>query len=114
MAGIRLAHIEAGIPDPTTDSLLQLVCRGIRRLQGDSHCTCLPITVNLLCTLKNQLSQSVYSYEEQRMLWAGFSMAFYGFLRASELTSLCWCDVSHFGDHISITLHQLKTDTFCC
>jgi len=48
LAGIRLAHIEAGMPDPTTDSLLQLVCRGIRCLQGDSHRTRLPITINLL------------------------------------------------------------------
>jgi len=43
------------------------------------------------------------------MLWAAFSVAFYGFLRVSELTSLRWCDVSHFGDQISITLHQSKT-----
>ena len=112
MAGIRLAHIESGMSDPTVDSLLQLVCRGIRRLQGDNQRTRLPITVNLLRTLKNQLAHSNYSYEEQRMLWAAFSIAFYGFLRVSEYTNLRWGDVSHCGDHISITLHQSKTDPF--
>ena len=65
LAGIRLAHIESGIPDPTANSLLQLVCRGIHRLQGDSQRTCLPITVNLLHTLKNQSDQSIYSYVEK-------------------------------------------------
>jgi len=29
------------------------------------------------------------------MLWAAYSMAFYEFLRVSELTSLRWCDASH-------------------
>jgi len=41
-------------------------------------------------------------------------MAFYGFLRVSEYTSLQWCDVGHSVDHISITLHKSETDPFHC
>ena len=51
-----------------SDPLLQLVCRGIRRMQGDRCPTRLPITVNLLQTLKCELQQSHYSLAEQRML----------------------------------------------
>jgi len=38
LAAIRLRHIEQGFYDPITDNLLQLVCRGIRRQQGDKQC----------------------------------------------------------------------------
>ena len=112
LAAIRLHHIENTMPDPTADNLLHLVCRGIRRLQGDSQRTRLPITINLMRTIKEQLRQSTYTLQEQRMLWAAFTMAFYGFLRVSELINLHWSDVSFSVDHISITLHQSKTDPF--
>ena len=48
LAGIHLLHIEHGFPDPTDDSLLELVCRGIRHQQGDHQRTRLPITINHL------------------------------------------------------------------
>ena len=98
--------------DPTDDNLLHLVCRGIRRPQGDSQRTRLPITINLMRTIKEQLRQSSYTLQEQRMLWAAFTMAFYGFFRVSELINFCWSDVSFSLDHISVSLHQSKTDPF--
>ena len=112
LAAIRLHHIENNMLDPTDDNLLHLVCRGIRRLQGDSQRTRLPITTNLLRTIKEQLRQSTYTDQEQRMLWAAFTMAFYGFLRVSELINLRWSDLSLSLDHISVSLHQSKTDPF--
>ena len=98
--------------DSTDDNLLHLVCRGIHRLQGDSQHTRLPITINLMRTIKEQLRQSTYTLQEQRMLWAAFTMAFYGFFRVSELINLRWSDVSFSLDHIFVTLHQSKTDPF--
>ena len=89
LSGIRLAHLEHGFRDPTNDEVLHLVCRGIRRLLGGDNCRnrC-PITINLLCTLKTQLSRSTtYTILEQRLLWAAFALAFYGFMRVSEFTS---------------------------
>ena len=76
LSGIRLWHIEEGFSDPTNDPLLQLVCRGIRRMQGDGCRTCLPITINILHTLKRELRQSHFSLEEKRMLWSTFTLAF--------------------------------------
>jgi len=46
------------------------------------------------------------------MLWAEFTIAFYGFLRVSELTSLRWSDIAFSPDHISVSLRQSKTDPF--
>ena len=112
LAAIRLHHIENNMLDPTDDNLLHLVCRGIRRPQADSQRTCLPITINLMRTIKEQLRQSSYTLQEQRMLWAAFTMAFYGFFRVSELINFCWSDVSFSLDHISVSLHQSKTDPF--
>jgi len=112
LAAIRLHHIEYGMTDPTVDDALQLVCRGIRRLQGDNQRIRLPITVNLMRTLKEQLRLSQYTVKEQRMLWAAFTLAFYGFLRVSEYTNLRWRDVVSSSDCISITLCQSKTDPF--
>jgi len=55
LAAICLYHIELNLPDRTVNNLLHLVCRGIRRLQGDNQCIRLPITINLLHTIKEQL-----------------------------------------------------------
>ena len=114
LSGIRLAHIERGLPDPTDSPSLHLVCRGIRRQQGDSKRTRLPITINLLRLLKQHLrSCTSYSLIEQRMLWAMFTVAFYGFFRASELLSnLTWSDVVLSSTQMTITLYQSKTDPF--
>ena len=105
-------HIETGFPDPTTDESLHLVCRGIRCKQSCVERTRLPITINLLRTLKSQLRSSQKSLLDQRLLWAAFTLSFYGFLRASECLSLTWSDMLIHDDHLTITLRQSKTDPF--
>ena len=114
ISGICLAHIEQGMADPTKSTLLHLVYRGIHCQQGDNQRTRLPITINLLRVLKEQLRISTYyTILEQRMLWALFTVAFYGFFRASELIpSLCWSTITLSSTQMSITLLQSKTDPF--
>ena len=119
LAGIRLAHLELGYSDPTSDEPLRLVIRGIRRWQGESPRQRLPITINLLRTLKQQLRTSNLLLIEQRLLWAAFTMAFYGFLRVSEFTSsandsatLRWTDIQLSSSTLTVTLRQSKTDPF--
>ena len=118
-AGIRLAHLECGHLDPTVDESLRLVIRGIQCLQGESCHHQLPITINLLRTLKQQICISNYSLVEQCLLWAAFMTAFYGFLQVSEFTSSCsddailrWSDIQLSSSTLTITLRQSKTDPF--
>ena len=120
LAAIRLRHLEQGLDDPTNDHLLHLVCRGIRRLQGDKIRKRLPITINLLRTLKSQLANSTFfTVLEQRLLWAAFSLAFYSFMRVSEFTTpptsdtfspsgLHWSDIQLNTNSMSFYLTSIK------
>ena len=115
MAGIHLEHLERGLHDPTDDKLLQLLCTGIKRSQGTTSRTRLPITVDLLRSLKTQLwNNPSYSLLEKRLLWSAFTLAFYCSLRASEFTSssLQWSDVQFSATTVAIDLRQSKTDPF--
>jgi len=80
LVGIRLAHLERGHADPTNNDPLHLLIKGICRLQGESPRHRLPITIAVLQALKHQLHISSLPLQEQRLLWAAFTMAFYGFL----------------------------------
>ena len=98
--------------------------RAHHSMQGEASCrTRLPITINILCTLKMQLRSSAsFSPVEKHLFWAAFTLAFYGFLRASELTfssqmefsspGLHWCDITSQPSILTITLRQSKTDPF--
>ena len=115
LARIRMEHLERGLHDPTDDNLLQLLCTGIKRSQGTTSRTHLPITIDLLRSLKTPLwNDSSYSLLEKRLLWSAFTQAFYGFLRASEFTSssLQWSDVQFSATTVAIDLRQSKTDPF--
>ena len=95
---------------PTDSPSLHLVCRGIHRQQHDSQRTRLPITINILQLLKEQLRICTHNTPmEKRLLWAAFTLAFYRFFRASELLSnLTWSHITLFSNRISITLYQSK------
>ena len=115
LAGICLEHLERGLHDPKDDKLLQHLCTGIKRSQGTTSRTCLPITIDLLRSLKTQLrNDSSYSLLEKRLLWSAFTLAFYGFLRASEFmsSSLQWSDVQFSATTVAIDLLQFKIDPF--
>ena len=115
LSGIRLEHLERGHHDPTDDELLRLLCKGIKRYQGDTSRLRLPITINVLKDLKTQLrNNSSYTLVEKRLLWSAFTLAFYAFLRASEFTAsgLLWSDVQSSPTTVTIHLRQSKTDPF--
>ena len=117
LAGICLEHLERGFEDPTKDELLHLLCTGIKRSQGAQTRTRLPITITILQTLKSQLPlDATFSLLEKCLLWAAFTMAFYGFLRASEFAtpSLKWQHVLRAGNMYTIFIERSKTDPFRC
>ena len=64
-------------------------------MQGNNCCTHLPITINLLHTLKCELQQSHYSLAEQRTLWSVFKQ--YPFMDFYVLVS-----TSIYDDQISV------------
>ena len=86
----------------------------MRHLQGDSPCHRLPVTIKVLHILKHQLRTGDFPLIGQRLLWAAFTLAFYGFLCVSEFTgtSLQWSDLQLNARHLSITISQSKTDPF--
>ena len=53
LVGIRLEHLERGLHDPTDDKFLHLLCTGIKWSQGTTSRTRLPITIDLLRSLKS-------------------------------------------------------------
>ena len=89
LSAIRFHHIQQEYQDPTRDTLLQYVIKGIKRTQSVNTRQQLPITVQVLKALKTALHNSPQlTYHDKRMLWAALAVAFYGFLRAGELCSL--------------------------
>lgn len=115
LAGIRLEHIERGFLDPTNNKLLRLLCKGIKRSQGSARRTHLPITINILRTLKSKLrEESSYSLLEKRLLWSAFTLAFYSFLKASEFATpdLSWSHIQLNNKKILVFIQQSKTDPF--
>ena len=91
LVAIWLEHLEQGFSDLTSDEILHLICRGIRQLQsdGNSRSRC-PIVINLLLTLKTQLSESLCI--PFGLLW--FCEGYWIFIFKQFLTirsPLVWC-----------------------
>lgn len=124
LSGVRLFHIENGLPDPTKEaSLLHYLCTAIRRSDIHKPRQRHPITLQLLQTIKEELSLSHLPSRDKLMYWAAFTLAFYGFLRASEYTSptssrfnpslhLSARDITICPESIKLHLKRSKTDRF--
>ena len=84
MSWVRALHIEQGFPDPIANCLrFQRVVRGIKRCQGSSSSSCLPITDDLMVLIWQSLDLCL---PDHLMFWAACSLGYFGFLRASEFT----------------------------
>ena len=113
MSAIRNLHVEMGLEYPNQPtSLLSRVLRGIARSSGPGRPR-LPITTPILRQLCQRLQVSSMRHPvDQAMLQCAFTLAFYGFLRCGELTSLTFGNVAldQQSFRITITLLQSKTD----
>ena len=105
---------------------LQNTLRGIKRTLGLSRRNRLPITLFILKSIFKLLTPSHSLDIDTVMLWAAFSLAFFGFLRCSELTCngqfdrnvhLTREDFAFFPNivspqHMKVRIKKSKTDPF--
>ncbi len=93
LAAVRFRNIELGFYsnfEPMQN--LQMLLRGIKRVKGiSSKPNRLPVTLNIMKILKSNLRKSHLNEKDKLMLWAAFTTAFFGLLRASEFC----CDTKH-------------------
>lgn len=127
LAAVRHLHIRSGYDLDLKKFLrLQLICRGIKRSQGDSTRIRLPITINHLKLFFQLLAIPTSPSYDSIMVWAAMTLAFFGFLRLGEMTCnspysctrhLSPGDVTFFPsiqnpDHMSVRIKISKTDPF--
>ena len=78
LAAIRLMYIEHGLPDPTMDPALFLVCRRICHHKKITERKDY-LSQYIFKSLKSYLHLFNYTLCEQRMLWSSFILSFFGF-----------------------------------
>ena len=84
LSRVRALHIEQGFPDPLANCLhLQRVVRGIKRCQGSSLSSRLPITDDLMLVIWRSLDLRL---PDHLMFWVACSLGYFGFLCTSEFT----------------------------
>ena len=100
LAAVRQLHIQRGKPPPHTGDMprLQQILRGIKISQASTpkaHQERLPMQPDMLRSIKRAWEQGPID-EDKQMLWAAFTMAFFGFMRSGELCarSLTDCDTA--------------------
>lgn len=80
---VRLLHVEANAPDPFNDQwFLSSLFKGMRRTMGDSCKPKLPITVPVMRKIFHVLD---FSMHRDVVFWAACLVAFFSFLRKSNL-----------------------------
>lgn len=127
LAAIQNLHVEFNCNLNFADMpRLQSTLSGIKRTLGLSRRNRLPITISILESIFNLLAPYCSLDIDTVMLWAAFTLAFFGFLRCSELTCngqfdrnvhLTREDIAFFPnittpDHMKVCIKKSKTDPF--
>lgn len=81
--GLRWFHIYQGLePPPLAAPKVKLVLRGVKRLLGTPRSQKLPITVDILRSMRSTMDLADLTY---KALWAAFLLAFFSFFRKSNI-----------------------------
>ena len=107
---VRSFHLEQGFPSPMDNAVdLQRLMRGIKRTYGTPADARLPITPNLLRCFYQHLNLRHYDH---RLIWAAMLLAFFGFLRSSEVVALKVTDIALQEAALQLRIQTSKTDPF--
>ena len=105
LSAVRALHIEEGYTDPMSDCLrLQRVLKGIKRCQGTSPDTRLPITPAILRSIFRLFDMSEY---DDVLFWAACCLAYFGFLRSSEFTVP---NADAFSPDLHLSVNDISVD----
>ena len=128
LAAVHNLHICCGHGDPLQGKLLlKKVLRGILHYQGQTRILCQPVTPSVLLAI-HPILRGWLGSKDFTMIWAAFTLAFFGFLHCSDFTyprvNLFHSHLDLSTDaisfhlsldsphHISVTLKASKTDFF--
>ena len=115
LAAVRNLHLEAGYADEFDRfRLLPRLVRGIRRTLSQDRRPRLPITPQILLSFRKNLNMG---WQDHRVLWSAMVVAFFAFLRSSELLALRKEDASildslHTIPTFGLRIRSSKTDPF--
>ena len=125
LAAVRFTELELGYPDNFGNMpALHLLLWGIKRIKGvNRHLPRLPVTTTVLKGLNTSLCHSDFHVQDQYMLWAAFTLAFFGFLRSAEfcspatsrfsaLDTLLRSDITVHSSHLNVHVKVSKADPF--
>lgn len=106
LSAVRSLHIQQGFSDPLLHCLrLQRVVRGIKRSQGSSLASRLPITDGILLVIFKSMDLSI---PDHLMLWAACLLAYFGFLRAAEFMVL---NLASFSPSTHLGIYDISVDS---
>ena len=132
LSGLRFFHIQEGLGNPWLNLMprLEYTLQGVKRVEAHSGSTArsrLPITLDVLLSLKSIWCPRPAAAYDGIMLWAAACVGFFGFLRVGEFTvpspsaydphvHLNTSDLS-FDNHeapnlVGLRIKQSKTDPF--
>lgn len=106
IAAIRHYHLKARVPDPTADSAVKDVLEGARRKIGTATTRKAAVELELLGELLAAQPDSLSGARNRAILLIGYACD----LRRSEIVALETCHIKFFGDRMTVTLEQSKTD----
>ena len=87
LAGLQNYALEHDIPTVSPASVISRALKGCQRLRPKTLDKRIPITLDIMRTLKRGVFSSSLSSYQQHLFWCAATLAFSGFLRVSEFAS---------------------------